>query len=167
MWCNLTWFLKVVCQLDTTGLQLKIRKRKKNKSLLMKLLHPWMWVEINHNENEWVHKALQIRNHIKDAIYHILAKLHKSVQKIAKWAHAQYKGSKEFQKTNTKQMLALHSLVSYLNPSWLVFVLRQTQNLSQPDWILKAWLQMSSQHTGSRYLQIRVFPWITEDKDTE
>lgn len=76
----------------------------------MKLLHSWIWVEINHGENECVHIALQIT--IKDAIYHILAKLHKSIQKIAKWAHARYKGSKEFQKTNMKQMLALHFLMS-------------------------------------------------------
>lgn len=133
----------------------------------MKLLHSWTWVEINHDENEWVHIALQIRNHIKDAIYHILAKKHKSVQKIAKWAHAQYKGSKQFPKTNMNQMLALCSLMSYLNQSQLASVLRQSQNLAQPDWILKAWLQMSSPHRGSRYLQISIFLWITEDKDTE
>lgn len=142
-----------------TPIQLKIGKRKKNKkSLLMKLLHSWIWVEINHGKNEWVHIALEIRNHIKDAIYHILAKLHKSVQKIAQWAHAPYKGSKEFQKTNMKQMLALHFLMSYLNQSQLASVLRQTQDLTQPDWILKAWLQMSSQYTGPGYLQISIFP---------
>lgn len=66
-----------------------------------------------------------------------------------------------------KQMLALHFLMSYLNQSQLASVLRQTQDLTQPDWILKAWLQMSSQHTGPGYLQISIFPLITEDKDTE
>lgn len=141
------------------------KKKKIKRACLMKLLHTWIWVEINHGENEWVHIALQIC--IKDAIYHILAKLHKSIQKIAKWAHAQYKGSKEFQKTNMKQMLALHFLMSYLNQSRLASVLRQTQNLTQPDWVLRAWLQMSNQHTRSTYLQISIFLWITEDKDTE
>lgn len=143
------------------------KKKKKKESLLMKLLHSWIWVEINHSENEWVHTAVKIRNHIKGAIYHILAKLHKSVQQTAKLAHAQYKGRKEFQKTNTKQMFAWCFLMSYLSQSRLAPLLRQTQNWTQPDRILKAWLQMSSQYIRCRYLQIHIFLWITEDKDTE
>lgn len=115
----------------------KLVEEEKN-SLLMKLLHSWIWVEINHGENEWVHIALQIRNQIKDAIYHILAKLHKSVQQISKWARAQYKGRKEFQKTNTKQMFAPCFLMSYLNQSRLAPLLKQTQNLTQPDFESRA-----------------------------